>query len=120
MKRIAWLLMLVVGTALAQVRPVALPDASDDASCCCGAECACALPTECAPPPVQTGATPVKVSPASTLRAEQRQTAQAPASKVFYNAFVPAARVAAGLSAPVMPVATAAAPLFTAHCSLRI
>ncbi|MEY3773560.1 MAG: hypothetical protein RLZZ129_340 [Verrucomicrobiota bacterium] len=120
MKRIAWLLMLVVGTALAQVRPVTLPDASDDACGCCGAECACALPAECAPPPMQAGATPVKVSPATTLRAEQRQFAQAPAGKVFYADFVPAASIAAGLPAPAKPVLTASAPLFTAHCSLRI
>lgn len=118
MKRLAWLLMLVVGTALAQVRPVTLP-AAGDTSCCCGSECVCTMP-ECAPPPVPTGATPVKVSPASTLRAEQRQIAPAPVTKLFYADFVPVAITAAGLPAPAKPVLTASAPLFTAHCSLRI
>jgi hypothetical protein len=118
MKRLAWLLMLVVGTALAQVRPVTLP-AAGDTSCCCGIECACPMP-ECAPPPVPTGATPVKVSPATTLRAEQRQIAPAPTSTVFYADFVPAAITAAGLLSSAKPVLTARAPLFTAHCSLRI
>jgi len=75
---------------------------------------------ECAPPPAQTGATPVKVSPASTLRAEQRKIAPAQVTNVFYADFVPAASVAAGLPAPAEPVLTARAPLFTAHCSLRI
>jgi hypothetical protein len=114
MKSLVWLLMLVVGTALAQVRPVTLA-AAGDTSCCCGIECACTMP-ECAPPPAQTGATPVKVSPATTLRAEQRP----PACTVFYADFIPVTITAAGLPAPAKPVLTASAPLFTAHCSLRI
>ncbi len=120
MKRLAWLLIFVVGTALAQVRPVMLPATQEDLCGCCGADCACALPAECAPPPAQSSAMPLKLSPAATLRLEKRAVARAENTARFYSAFAPAALPAAGLRAPVEPVPTAREPLFTVHCSLLL
>ena len=118
MKRLAWLLMFVVGTVLAQVRPATVL-AHDEVFCCCGVDCACTVP-ECAPPPTRSGALSLNVSPATTLRIEVRSVARVAAAKVFYAEFVPAAVTAAGLAAPVSPVPTAGAPLFAVLCCLRI
>ena len=122
MKRLVWLLMLVVGTALAQVQPVTLPEATDDACGCCGTECACALPAECAPPPPAPAPLPAAERPA-TLRAEVKETAQEKeklSAADYFGSFTP--RATALVMRPALAPAgiTASAPLFTAHCSLRI
>ncbi len=122
MKRIAWLLMLVVGTALAQVRPVALPDAADDACGCCGTECACAVPAECAPPPPAPAPLPAAERPAA-LRAEVKRTASEKenfSASDYFASFAPRATASVVRPVPAPAGLTASAPLFTVHCSLRI
>jgi hypothetical protein len=122
MKHLVWLLMLVVGTVLAQVQPVTLPGTMDDACGCCGAECACALPAECAPPPPAPAPLPAAERPA-ILRAEVKRTAQEKekfSAAVYFANFAPRATALVDRPAPTTAGLTAIAPLFTVHCSLRI
>ncbi len=114
--------MLVVGTALAQVQPVTLPEVMDDACGCCGAECACALPAECTPPPPAPAPLPAAERPA-TLRAEVKRTAlekEKFSAAAYFASFAPRATASVARPVPAPAGLTASAPLFTVHCSLRI
>lgn len=121
MKRLAWILIAVVGTLLAQVQPVDVPSAGE-ASCCCtgGAAGACGMP-DCAPAP----AAPSCAQSLPTVAAQRSEARKpAPSAKARYEIFRvgfdsrPAAVPAGGVSLRGTPAASVS--LFKAHCSFLI
>ena len=119
MKRLPWLLAVILCTVFVQVQPV---DASRSCPCCC---CHCKVPGACgvpcsgapAPAPVMSAAE----QPAGVARPEGRWKIQAarPAEK-FFARFVGPAAAPVALSAPVVLACAADAPLFKAHCCFLI
>jgi len=120
MKRLVWLLIALVCTALAQVQPVALPTAPDEACCCTGEQAgACGMP-DCAPAPTAPSCHPS--SPAAAQRSQARRVTPAPRAReeAFYVRLDcrPAKAPAPGVSLRGTPAARV--PLFKAHCSFLI
>ncbi|HWA28681.1 MAG TPA: hypothetical protein VG734_23730 [Lacunisphaera sp.] len=120
MKRLTWLLILAVCTALAQVQPVNVAMAPAE-PCCCGDQGgACGMP-DCGPVPTapQCGATlPV----ATVQRAEAKRLRPAPRSGIVYFVVRSDSRLA---MLPVRCVSRAGTPvvrvpLFAVHCSFLI
>ncbi|MDQ5978457.1 MAG: hypothetical protein QG602_1431 [Verrucomicrobiota bacterium] len=121
MKRLVWLLIAVVCTALAQVQPVVVASAQEETCCCTGeAAGACGMP-DCAPAPSAPSCTQ-NLPTAAAQRSEVRKPA--PASKVRYEIFRirfdirPAAVPAGCVSLRGTPAASV--PLFKAHCRFLI
>ena len=121
MKRLVWLLIAVVCTALAQVQPVVVASAQDEACCCTGEPAgACGMP-DCAPAP----AAPSCAQGLPTVAAQRSETRRsAPSAKARYEIFCvgfdsrPAAVPAGRVSLRGTPAASV--PLFKAHCSFLI
>jgi len=121
MKRLAWLLLAVFCTALAQVQPVELP-ASGAASCpCCEIPGACDMP-DCGLPPSAASAGFLVAQPAASVVSTARRRAARPGRTAMESALLLDARraAAAALTATNEPVAPAAVPLFKAHHSFLI
>jgi hypothetical protein len=121
MKRLIWLLILVFGTAVSQVRAVDVRLTAEEKCCCCadGAN-ACDMASDCAPAPTSCAAPCLTLQ--APAQAATKRTAPAPqaAHEKFYAQFLSPARIA-----PVLPVVEVAAPaasvpLFRAHCSFLI
>lgn len=121
MKRLVWLLVAVVCTALAQVQPVDLPVQKEQKCCCCDDEAgACGMP-DCAPMPVSCRVNVPLLSPV-VQRTEDRKLSPAPKTRFIHYyvrlesrpALVPAHRASLA-GAPAAEV-----PLFKAHCSFLI
>lgn len=120
MKRLVWLLILAVGTLLAQVQPVALPATKTEA-CCCGVDCGCGMP-ECGLPPAPSPVAYIAERPTGEFRQQARRvTARLPhaAIKYFLSLMEPAV-VNPALRAPGQVARAASVPLFQAHCSFLI
>jgi hypothetical protein len=121
MKRLVWLLIAVVCTALAQVQPVTSPLAEDMACCCTGeAAGACGMP-DCAPAPAAPSCAQ-NLPAVAAQRSEARKLTPAPKTR-FETSYVrvesrPAKSPAAGVSLRGTPAARV--PLFKAHCSFLI
>jgi hypothetical protein len=122
MKRLVWLLIAVVCTALAQVQPVIMPTTVQEESCCCtGDEAgACGMP-DCAP----ATAAPSCAQSVPTLAAQRSEARKlTPAPKTRFETYYvrvdsrPAKSPAAGVSLRGTPAASV--PLFKAHCSFLI
>jgi len=120
MKRLVWLLITAVCTALAQVQPVDSPVKRVEAGCCCCDQPgACGMP-DCAPAPAAPGA--FQAMPAAALqRTAARRLAPAPATR--FDGFLARfdsrpASIPARASHPGAPAA--GVPLFKAHCSFLI
>lgn len=121
MKRLVWLLIAVVCTALAQVQPVVMPVAQEESCCCTGDQAgACGMP-ECAPAPTAPSCV-VSVPVATAQRGEARKLS--PSRHVRYEIFYvrfeprPAPSPVAGVSRLGTPADRV--PLFKAHCSFLI
>lgn len=122
MKRLVWLLIAVVCTALAQVQPVVMATAQDEACCCCTGDAvgACGMP-DCAPAPSAPSCTQ-NLPTVAAQRSEARK--QAPARKARYEIFRstfdvrPAPMPTDRVSLRGTPAASV--PLFKAHCSFLI
>ena len=119
MKRLVWLLLLAVGTALAQVSPVELPVTKQATCPCCEKSGDCGMP-DCALPPAAPTPARNNATPAVSVLAPQA----APAARYLRNKFfvqsTPRAAVAPGLAASLAAVSFARVPLFREHCSLLI
>jgi hypothetical protein len=121
MKRLVWLLILVFGTATAQVQPVDVRLAPEEKCCCCvdGAN-ACDMPEDCAP------ATTTCAQPAlqlqSPVQAVAKRALPAPqlSREKFYEQFLPRASVAPALPVTAAAAPAASVPLFKEHCSFLI
>ena len=119
MKRLAWILLAVFCTALAQVQPVELVVRQKHGCCECQGRCGmpdCALPAPHAPTAFvsECAATVVRVT---AVRSDRR--AQKSAEKFF------ASMASSGVSpvtrpAPVQLAPAASVPLFKAYCSFLI
>ncbi len=121
MKRLVWLLIAVVCTALAQVQPVVSPLTQDEACCCTGeAAGACGMP-DCAPAPAAPSCAQ-SLPTVAAQRAEARKPAPAPHAlrECYFSRFEsrPAKSPAAGVSLRGTPAASV--PLFKVHCSFLI
>ena len=120
MKRLAWLLIAVLGTALAQVQPVELATAAAESCCCTGDQAgACGMP-DCAPAP--TAPTCVRSLPvAEVLRSESSRPTPAPRAQAGHFPVRPDPRPAQP-AVRVFPRETpvASVPLFAAHCRYLI
>ncbi len=121
MKRLVWLLIAVVCTALAQVQPVVVASVQDETCCCTGeAAGACGMP-DCAPAP----AAPSCAQNLPTVTAQRSEARKpAPSARARYEIFRvgfdvrPAAAPAGCVSLRGTPAASV--PLFKAHCSFLI
>jgi hypothetical protein len=122
MKRLVWILLAVVSTALAQVRPVAFPTLTHPACHCCKCHCdgSCGM-AGCVPPaPART--LPAAEQPVSLKLAAARQVA-VPVRRTgekFFAVFVKSAAVSAATRAPDRVTPPAKVPRFAAHCSFLI
>lgn len=120
MKRLAWLLILVFGTATAQVQPVDVRLIPEERCCCCEeASAACGMP-DCAPVP--TGCAQPALQLQSPVQAATKRLAPAPreAREKFYVQFLPRESAAPVPSPAVVATPAASVPLFKAHCSFLI
>ena len=121
MKRLVWLLIAVVCTALAQVQPVVLSSAQDEACCCTGEQAgACGMP-ECAPVPAACPASS-NLPVATGQRAEVRKPAPAPQAlrESYFARFEARPAVAPAGRVSLRGTPAASVPLFKAHCSFLI
>jgi hypothetical protein len=121
MKRLAWLLLAVFCTALAQVQPVDLPVTKVKSCCHSDAPCGCGMPG-CGLPPAQapvvfTAAQPVQVAGISLRR--EAQPRQAIAAK-FYACFLEPVTASVAPAPSALRLSAARMPLFKAHCSFLI
>lgn len=120
MKRLFWLFLAVLGTAFAQVQPVALASPRQVCPCCAG-NGSCGMP-DCPPPPVSARTMLVAAEPARIVVAEARRAGEParPNGKKFFATFVEPVAVPAAVLAPDRVQPPASVPLFAAHCSLLI
>lgn len=121
MKRFAWLLLVVWGTALAQV-PAVEPLVPAEQGCdCCDCGGTCGMPECVALPAVP--AQPAFTERAQTVtRPEARRDVQATAELVakFFAIFVAPATAPEALPAPADEAPVASVPLFKEHCAFLI
>jgi hypothetical protein len=120
MKRLVWLLLLAVGTALAQVSPVESPGTKLAVCPCCEKSGDCGMP-DCAMPPVAP-TTPARPSatPAVTVSAKLAAPAPRRLREKFYVQFLPRAPLAPGLPASMAATSAASVFRFQEHGSLLI
>lgn len=120
MKRLAWLLLLALGTLLAQVPVVEPLVPAKESSCACGTECGgrcgmpdCALP---ATPPAPRFASDRAVTLVRPAAKRDVLLGERPANRYFS---VPLASLDASpaLRAAVRLAPAASVPLFREHCS---
>lgn len=120
MKRFAWLLLLVWGTALAQVPTVEplVPAEHQDCGCDCGG--ACGMPECVALPAIP--AQPATERARTVVRLDQRRDAQATAALVakFFAVFAAPAREPEAFPVPSDEAPVAGVPLFKEHCAFLI
>ena len=120
MKRLAWLLIAVLCTALVQVQPV--DGLTKAKTCnCCKVPGACGMPG-CCPPPASR---PTALSSAQSARvvslpASRKAQPVRVAMDKFYASFVEPAAVSPALLASAEAAPAAHVPLFKAHCSFLI
>lgn len=119
MKRLAWLLLAVFCTALAQVQPVELPAAKANSCPCCDVACPCGMP-DCGLPPAQVSAAFLSVESAPVARPARRLEARRRPVEKFYACFVEPVAAPAGLAAPGLTAPAAGVPFFKAHCSFLL
>jgi hypothetical protein len=121
MKRLAWLLLLVFGTALAQVSPVDLAAPRGKSCTCCEVPGACGLP-DCNLPPSSAPAGIIAEQPARVAQLGARRNTARPRRVALDSVVFPgAARAAlAALNSPARTTAALQVPLFKAHCSFLI
>ena len=121
MKRFVWLLILALGTAFAQVRPVEPLVAKQGACDCCEPEAGACGMSDCAPVAACPSAAPLLAGEVSTLRSQAENVM--PKSRSFrdhfYAQFSPRSAVPAEI-APQVVAPTASVPVFKAHCSFLI
>lgn len=121
MKRLVWLLLAVVGTALAQVQPTVLPGSTEVACNCCDRAHSCGMP-DCAPP-LPASAPVVATAPsANTLRLQVRRAGQPQSRQAssFLVSLIGPAVAPVSLPASVFTTRAASAPLFKVHCSFLL
>ncbi|HET7536452.1 MAG TPA: hypothetical protein VFJ90_08365 [Candidatus Didemnitutus sp.] len=121
MKRLAWLFLIVFGTALAQVQPVELPVAPEKTCDCCDQPGACGMPDCSLPPaaiPAAFTAEPSIITVAQPAAANEIAPAKAIPSQFWAAIPLPTKRVAFPVSPGSAPPASV--PLFKAHCTFLI
>jgi hypothetical protein len=118
MKRLVWLLIIVFGTALAQVSPVDLGSQNQKPCSCCEAPGACGM-ADCALPPSSAGPTLVAEQPAPIASTSVRQQAarfhHLASIFLFQGNATPCERIS-----PTKLVTFAQAPLFKVYCSFQV
>ncbi len=120
MKRLVWLLILVVGTALAQVSPVDLGVQSGNTCSCCEKTSTCGN-RDCGLPPAACALTHLLAEqpnqPLSTAHKKAVRTYRLAINYLFpaQSSSAPTRIFCPPRSASVAPV-----PLFKAHCSFLI
>lgn len=119
MKRLVWLLLLAVGTALAQVSPVESPGTKQVSCPCCEKSGDCGMP-DCAVPPAPPTPAARPATAASSIALKLAAPAPRHLREKFYVRFLPRASVAPALVASVAAVRPASASLFREHCSWLI
>lgn len=122
MKRLAWLLLAVFCTALAQVQPVGVAvTKANDCDCCAREARACGMP-ECPAPAVTAQSGLVLEASAPSLRAEARNTAGTPRAPLefFPTRFSPGPTAGPVTCATARAARAARVPLFKAHRSFLI
>lgn len=119
MKRLVWLLLAVLGTAFAQVQPVALPVMPDESCDCCDTRGGCDMPDCAMPAPAPSLAQ--LAPPAGTVHLSSRRAAK-PVRAVakFFAHFGPTPTRLVASVAPVQSAPAVEVPLFVAHCSYQI
>lgn len=119
MKRLVWILLAIVSTALAQVQPVTFPTPLDHKCSCCDGDGSCGMP-DCVPPaPARTLPTADQATRVTVMQA-RAVAAPAATTEKFFAAFVRPAAVAAAPRASQRMAPSASVPLFAAHCSYLI
>lgn len=120
MKRFVWLLIIALGTAFAQVRPVeSLVAKQEVCDCCDPVAGSCGMP-DCAPVPACPSTGLLLVSEVSPLRAAESVMPKSRSFRDhFYAQFLPRPAVPAEI-APHVVAPTASVPAFKAHCSFLI
>jgi hypothetical protein len=121
MKRLVWLLLLVFGTALAQVSPVDVRLVPEEKCGCCEQPGDCGM-AECGLPPIAAQPVCQVANPSVVARAAVRRAAPAPRQvrEVFYVQFMPRVSVVPAVPARLAVALPASVPLFQAHCSWLI
>jgi hypothetical protein len=120
MKRLVWLLLFAVGTALAQVSPVDVRLVPEEPCPCCGGGGNCDMP-DCGLPPAANHPVLQVSNPARVAGAVKGVTAvPRRAREKFYVRFLARARVAPAMSVHAAMPPSASVPLFREHCSLLI
>jgi hypothetical protein len=121
MKRLVWLLMFAVTTALAQVAPVDTGLVPEEKCPCCEGAGDCGMP-ECGLPPHSAQPVSDLASSARIARAASKAVASMPRSdrEQFYVQFLARPRVAQAMSVHATLAPAASVPLFREHCSLLI
>jgi hypothetical protein len=121
MKRLAWLFLAVICTALAQVQPV---DglANQTKTCgCCQVPGACGMPGCCQQPrSLPTACSSSQSERVARLPAVRRPQPGRIAEENFYALFVEPVSVRLRLAASAEAAPAADVPLFKAHCSFLI
>jgi hypothetical protein len=119
MKRLVWLLIIVFGTALAQVSPVDLGVQNQTSCSCCETPGACGMP-DCSPPPSSAPATTVAERPARTISAAARRNT-ARLYRVALHFLFPASVISiTSRSEANATTIVSRVPLFKAHHSFLI
>ena len=120
MKRLVWILLAVLGTALAQVPPVVVADAPHKTCCCCDHPGSCGMPN-CLPPVSSTALVSLD-RPAATATVGICRVAQSSRriGEKFFAAFVAPAAVSVAARSPNRVMPRASVPLFKAHCSFLV
>lgn len=121
MKRLVWLLLLVFGTALAQVSPVDVRLNPGETCSCCDQPGDCGMP-DCVPAPVSTQPVLQAANPSVAARISVRRAAPAPRSvrEIFYVQFLPRVSPVPAVPARLTVALPASVPLFQEHCSWLI
>ena len=122
MKRLVWLLLAVLGTALVQVPPVAWAAAQPHRQCCCcDGDGSCGMPG-CLPPVSSAPARPTLDQTARVAGMEICRVAQPVqrVGRIFLAAFVEPAVIASPARSSSRMTPPASVPLFKAHCSFLI
>lgn len=122
MKRLVWLLVLAVCTALAQVQPVEplVQPKQESCGCCEDGMNHCGMP-DCAPAPASVPSSALLAGEISTLRAEAQSLL--PKSRSFRDHFHAQFALRPAVPAELAPrvaAPTASVPVFQAHCSFLI
>ena len=120
MKRLVWLLILVFGTAVSQVRAVDVRLIPEEKCCCCadGAN-ACGMP-DCATVPAACAQPPLQLQTPAQAVAKRAATAPAATRVKFYEQFLPRVSIVPALPVAELAAPAASVPLFQEHCSFLI